>query len=77
MVARAPAASIAAVIACGMNAGTASEVALALRAGKPTALVRPGAEAAAFLHGIARGTPPHVAPNPEAAVAWVATRLFG
>src|SRR5689334_2611648 len=43
-----------ALIACGMNPGTASEVALALRAGKPTALVRPTPETASFFSSIGR-----------------------
>lgn len=58
-----------AVIACGMSPGTASEVALALRAGKPTSLVMPSPESAAFF---ARA---HHASSPEDAIAWVASQL--
>ena len=63
-----------AIIACGMNPGTASEVALALRAGKPTVLVRPSLEAAAFFEGLAREAPLYVTSLPSAAVDWVAER---
>ena len=64
-----------AVIACGMNPGTASEVALALRARKPTVLVRPSAEAKAFFERVAGGSPPHVAESSQDAVSWVARQL--
>ena len=37
-----------AMVACGMNPGTASEVALALKAGKRVVLIRPARETAAF-----------------------------
>ena len=37
-----------ALVACGMSAGTAAEVALALRAGRPVVLVRPDDASAAF-----------------------------
>src|ERR1700750_1623015 len=40
-----------AVIACGMSAGTSSEVSLALRLGKPTAFVRPSVETRRFFEG--------------------------
>jgi uncharacterized protein (TIGR00725 family) len=58
-----------AIVACGMSPGTASEVALALRAHKPTVLVRPAPESAAFFAGA------HHAATPEDAVAWVAVQL--
>ena len=61
-----------AVIACGMNPGTASEVALALRAGKPTALVRPTPDASAFFATLGSV---HVAPGPDDAIAFVASSL--
>jgi hypothetical protein len=64
-----------AVVGCGMNPGTASEVALALRAGKPTALVRPAPDAAAFFAALAGAAPLHLAETAEQAVAWVAARL--
>jgi uncharacterized protein (TIGR00725 family) len=64
-----------AVIACGMNPGTVSEIALALKAHKPTALVRPGAEAAAFLAALASDADVYVAAVPDEAVSWVARQL--
>lgn len=60
-----------AVIACGMSSGTASEVALALRAGKPTVLVRPDAETTAFFTNVS-GATLYVAPDPVDAVTWLA-----
>ena len=44
--------SCAALVACGMNPGTAAEVGLALRAGKPVVLVRPEPRTAAFFRMI-------------------------
>jgi len=41
------------MVACGMNPGTASEVALALKAGKPVVLIRPEPAAAEFFQGLA------------------------
>lgn len=41
-----------AVVACGMGAGTASEVALALKAGKPVVLLNATREAEAFFKSI-------------------------
>lgn len=64
-----------AVIGCGINPGTASELALALRAGKPAALVRPTPEAAAFFQALAGDSPLCVAATPREAVAWVAGHL--
>jgi len=57
-----------ALVCCGMSAGTASETALALRAGKPLVLLSPAAETVAFLRGLGR-VPPIEAPDPEAAIA--------
>ena len=62
-------------IACGMNPGTASEVALALRAGKPVALVRQSGQVDAFFADIAGSAPLHVVDSPERAVEWLATRV--
>jgi uncharacterized protein (TIGR00725 family) len=62
-----------AVIACGMNPGTASEVAFGLRAAKPTALVRPAPEAAAFF--LTLGSV-HVASSADDAIDWVASCLL-
>lgn len=58
-----------AVVACGMSSGTASEVALALRAGKPTILVRPDAATEAFFAAA------HVADSPENAIEWLSSVL--
>ena len=41
-----------AMVACGMNAGTAAEVALALKAGKPVVLIRPEPVAAEFFRSL-------------------------
>jgi uncharacterized protein (TIGR00725 family) len=64
-----------AVIGCGVSPGTVSELALSLRAGKPTVLVRPEAETAAFFDAIAAGAPLFIAPSPDDAIAWLAGRL--
>lgn len=60
-----------AVIGCGMSSGTASEVALALRAAKPTVLVRPAADTVSFFtrHGTATL---YVAGDSMDAVSWLA-----
>src|SRR5689334_1203218 len=60
-----------AVVACGMSPGTASEVALSLRAGKPTILVRPTVDTIAFFTGL-RGATLYVAQDPTDAVTWLA-----
>ena len=57
-----------ALVCCGMSAGTASEAALALRAGKPLVLLAPRPESIAFLRPLGR-VPPIEAPDPEAAIA--------
>ncbi|HEV8149476.1 MAG TPA: hypothetical protein VGP61_04765 [Gemmatimonadales bacterium] len=44
--------SCAAMVACGMNAGTAAELSLALKAGKPVVLVRPDRAAAEFFQSL-------------------------
>ena len=66
-----------AVIACGLNPGTASEISLAMRANKPTVLVRPEPAAATFFRSIGSGAMPHVAGDAAEAVAWVGARLTG
>ena len=58
-----------ALVCCGMSAGTASEAALALRAGKPLVLVAPARETAAFLRSLRRGEPIAVADAEAAIVA--------
>ena len=58
-------------LAIGMNPGTASEVALALRARNPTVLVRPSPETSGFFATIAREARFHVAGDAESAITWV------
>jgi hypothetical protein len=64
-----------AVVGCGLNPGTASELALALRAGKPTVLVRPDDVAASFFTALAVAAPFTCAASPADAIRWVAERL--
>jgi uncharacterized protein (TIGR00725 family) len=64
-----------AVIGCGLNPGTVSELALALRARKPTVLVRADAEAAAFLAALAPDAPFAVVATPAEAVAWIGAHI--
>ena len=66
-----------AVIACGLNPGTISEIALALRARKSTVLVRPDATAAALFQSMGVNETLHMAVDPEDAVAWMAEREVG
>jgi uncharacterized protein (TIGR00725 family) len=63
--------SCAALLACGMNPGTAAEVGLALRAGKSVVLVRPDPRTAAFFRMIG-GERIIEAPNPDEAIEHVA-----
>ena len=55
------------VFACGEGAGTASEVALAIKARRPVILLCAGAEAQAFFAALGRGGV-HFADGPRAAV---------
>jgi hypothetical protein len=55
-----------AVVACGMGAGTAAEVALAIKARRPVVLLGAGAEAEAFFKSLA---PDLVATAPDAPAA--------
>ena len=64
-----------AVVACGMGAGTAAEVALAIKAGKPVVLLGAGREAEAFFKSLG-GERVCVAPDPASAVGEV-RRLLG
>ena len=64
-----------AVIACGINPGTTSEIALALKAKKPTALVGVDAVTSAFFASLSDDGSLHHATNPDDAVVWVAARL--
>ncbi|MGA7935206.1 MAG: TIGR00725 family protein [Kovacikia sp.] len=58
------------VIACGMGAGTASEVALALKAGKPVILLNSSVESQAFFQSLA-SRQVFVAVDVEGAIALV------
>ncbi len=60
-----------ALVCCGMSAGTASEAALALRAGKPLVLVAPADGTLSFLRSLRRGEPIAAA---DAEVAMAALR---
>jgi uncharacterized protein (TIGR00725 family) len=64
-----------AVVACGINAGTASEISLALKARKPVALLRPMPETAAFFTSLADDGLIHVATDAEDVVSWIATAI--
>jgi hypothetical protein len=64
-----------AIVACGMSPGTASEVALALRAAKPTVLVRQDAHVIDFFTKLKAATL-YVAPDPVEAVTWLAGVLL-
>ncbi len=64
------------VVACGVEGpGTASEVALALRLGRPTILLAPGSSATAFFREIAGETTLHQASTAEAAIDLIEHRL--
>jgi uncharacterized protein (TIGR00725 family) len=64
------------VVACGVEGpGTASEVALALRLGRPTVLVAAAPAAAAFFQSIAPHGPLYQVQTPEAAVDLLEHRL--
>lgn len=64
-----------AVVACGMSPGTASELALALRARKPTVLVRPSDEVSAFVASLGAEGPVEAAAAPRDAVDWITRQL--
>jgi hypothetical protein len=57
-----------AMVVCGMSSGTAAEVALALRMGKPVVLVRPENIDAEFFHDLAPDAPPHVVADADEVV---------
>jgi uncharacterized protein (TIGR00725 family) len=60
------------VVACGVEgSGTASEVALALKAGRPTVLLTPTAAAAAFFGTLASQQMLHTVDGPEDVIAFV------
>jgi uncharacterized protein (TIGR00725 family) len=63
------------VVACGVDgAGTASEVALALKAGRPTVLLSPSEAAGVFFRSLA-GDRVRVAASPEAAITLIEERF--
>lgn len=64
------------VIACGMSAGTLSEIALAVAAGRPLALVHPGEAGVALLSSIGADAA-FFAGSGEEAVQWMNMRLAG
>jgi len=57
-----------ALVCCGMSPGTASEAALALRAGKPLVLVAPSPATLAFFSSLRR-SPPIEVPDADTALA--------
>jgi uncharacterized protein (TIGR00725 family) len=64
------------VVACGVEGpGTASEVALALRTGRPTVILSASPAASAFFSTIARGSTLHEAPTPEAVITIIEQKL--
>ena len=62
------------VIACGMSPGTLSEIALALKARRPVALVRADVEAAALVAGLGSETV-FAADSAETAVEWMESEI--
>jgi uncharacterized protein (TIGR00725 family) len=61
-----------AVVACGVEGpGTASEVALALRLGRPIVLLAPGPAAARFFQEVAGDAVLHQVASPEAAIEMI------
>lgn len=65
-----------ALVVCGINAGTASEIALAIKANKPVALTSPEPATASFFAGLAGRSPLLVVQSPEGAIDWIATRFI-
>jgi uncharacterized protein (TIGR00725 family) len=64
------------VVACGVEgAGTASEVALALKLARPTVLLAPSPEAVAFFRSIETQAPLHEVETAEAAIELIEHRL--
>jgi len=68
-------ASADAVVACGINPGTASEIALSLKARKPVALIRPMPETAAFFTSLIGGDSVYIATGAEDAIRWIALAI--
>jgi hypothetical protein len=65
-----------AVIVCGMSAGTAAEVSLAIKARKPVVLVRPDGEVRAFFERLGNGAL-QTAETAEEAVGIVSGKVPG
>ena len=64
------------VVACGVEGpGTASEVALSLKAGRPTVLLAPAPEAAVFFRTLAGKGAVHEVATPAAAIALIERQL--
>jgi uncharacterized protein (TIGR00725 family) len=64
------------VVACGVEgAGTASEVALSLKAGRPTVLLAPTPTAAAYFRRVAGRDVVHEVATPEAVIALIEQEL--
>jgi uncharacterized protein (TIGR00725 family) len=64
------------VVACGVEGpGTASEVSLALRLGRPTILLAPSAAAEAFFRTVQGATPLDVVDTPESAIEMIRQRF--
>jgi uncharacterized protein (TIGR00725 family) len=64
------------VVACGVGGpGTASEVALSLKAGRPTILMGASPEVVRFYRGLTQGERLYEAGTPEAAIALIEQRL--
>jgi hypothetical protein len=64
------------VVACGVESpGTASEVALALQAGRPTVLLAPTPTASAFFRTMVGRGSLHEAPTPEGVIALIEEQL--
>jgi uncharacterized protein (TIGR00725 family) len=64
------------VVACGVEGpGTASEVALSLKAGRPTVLLAPTPAAAAFFRSLAGVALAHEVATPEAVIELIEQRL--
>jgi uncharacterized protein (TIGR00725 family) len=64
-----------AVVACGVNPGTASEIALSLNARKPIALIRPTPETAGFFASLTGGDAVYVATDAGDAISWIAMAI--
>ena len=65
-----------AIVACGMGIGTLSEIALALKAGKPVVLVNWDEKSRGFLAGLVQKNHLFFASDPEEAIAMV-RKLLG